>query len=62
MNLTRFLNSFKEGRNGNDKSSRPYDTGHAYRTANWLTYYAVCMVVVLACVCLGQAGAILALL
>lgn len=41
---------------------RPYDTGHAYRTAQWVSHYAVGLAVVLGLVSLSLVGVIFYLL
>ena len=43
-------------------TSKPFDTGHAYKTAKWLVHYSVAAAIVLGCVCLGLTGVIIALL
>lgn len=40
---------------------KPFDTGHAYRTATWVTHYAVAAAVILGLVSMGLMGVILAL-
>ena len=43
-------------------TSQPYHTGHAYRTAKWLTHYAVTAALILGLVCMGLMGVIFALM
>lgn len=43
-------------------SPKPYDTGHAYKTAQWVSHYAVGLALVLGLVTMGLVGVIIALL
>lgn len=61
MSIPEFFKSVRRGQKESPASSKLFDTGHAYRTANWLTYYAVAAAVVLAFACLGLVGVIIAL-